>query len=222
MINYLRFTFCSIPLFFALLSFYLKTKFVMKTDKQVEQIGIGIGLHLIGKPATCPMSGATISIFTFEGDDEYWHGVLGHFRGTTVMRRLMREGGAQELVGECRTTVIKASLTFASLLVVAVISTISLISGKWSFIPVLLIVCVGGLVIWLVFSIFTKIAAETLLEELSLPSNERTLTVELMERILEERRMLAATAKFKTLDLDSLNNEHLQDVDNLDRSILEL
>merc|ERR1719163_1914724 len=85
-INYLRFTFCSIPLFFALLSFYLKTKFVMKTNKQVDQIGIGIGLHLIGKPATCPMSGAKISLFTFEGDDEYWHGVLGHFRGTTVMR----------------------------------------------------------------------------------------------------------------------------------------
>jgi hypothetical protein len=215
-VTYLSTAFCLIPLMFALTSFYIKTKFIMKTNKQVEQIGVGIALHLLSPPrlARCPFSGAEIKLFKYADEERHWTGVIGHFPGVQKVELLLREGGIAVIQKECMVQQIYACISLITFAILAVSTTSTLMAGKLSFIPVLLIVGTGGNVIAVIFTFFRKAAARTIGEEMALPQSERTLTKDLLERILEEREMLNSVTKFKEIDPSGLNSKTFKEVDH--------
>jgi Na+/melibiose symporter-like transporter len=220
-VTYLSIAFCSIPLAFALTSFYIKSKFVMRTNKQVEQIGVGIALRLLSPPkvARCPFSGAELPIFKYEGEDAYWHGILGHFPGVQKIELLQESDGIDQILADCVSERFKAVLSLATFVVLAALATGALISTNFSFVPVLLIVGVGANFIVTSFTFFRKGAADTIAEEMAKPKSERVLTDDLIDKILEERKMLRAVTKFRDIDPTNLNSASLKLVDPAELSL---
>jgi Na+/melibiose symporter-like transporter len=97
---YLKYVFALVPLAFAILSFAIKTRFAMKTRKQVNEIGVGIAQHLLSKPAKCPFSGVSIFLTDYTENETYFVNLLGHFPGVWPIEMLLhgmgKEGEEQE------------------------------------------------------------------------------------------------------------------------------
>jgi hypothetical protein len=186
---YLRVVFCVVPLTFALLSFYLKTFFIMKTRQQVAKIGTGIGRHLIGLPSVCPFSDATITVHRYSAGETHIVGVIGHFTGVGVIEGLLEEGGAAKLLHTSEQQLKIASVSIIALFAGACLTVWYLIASDISFIPVLVIVCVGVNTVALIFAIFRRAAAT----EMQRAVEEGTLTPALLHKVLLQRKMLAST-----------------------------
>jgi Na+/melibiose symporter-like transporter len=189
---YLRLVFCVVPLTFALISFYIKTFFIMKTREQVTKIGTGIGRHLIGLPSICPFSDATVVIHHYEpGTETHLVGILGHFVGEAPIDLLLKNGGADQLL---QTT--KRQLTIAIASIVCAVSSASLtcwylISTDISFVPAVNIVMVGITTVVLLFAIFRRAAAG----EIKRAVTSGMLTPSLLQKVKVQRKMLGDTHK---------------------------
>eukprot|EP00947_MAST-08B_sp_MAST-8B-sp1_P005580 g5580.t1 len=62
MMNYLYVVGCVIPSMFSLAAFFLKARYPIWTERQNDLVGSGIGNHLLGKPANCPISGVQYDV----------------------------------------------------------------------------------------------------------------------------------------------------------------
>jgi hypothetical protein len=187
---YIRLCFSVIPLVFALLSFYFKTKFVMRTKEQTDKIGVGIGTHLKKKPFNCPLSGVPISILHLTADEEEMEGLLGHFPGVKNISRLADPGGDKELLKHT----VSQFRTAAACLVVSFVSAILTVlylqeSETLSFIPVLCVVSTGILTVATTGTVCRKKAALEIIEQMK---SGGKITSDLIKKTIEHREMLHA------------------------------
>lgn len=102
--GYLRATIIVIPTTLALLAFVLKLRFPIRTRSQNLAVSEGIGRHMVGSSATCPISKHDFTLIIPSNDTEITQfNRLDNFPGVTPIKHLLvREDGAQKLVTKTR------------------------------------------------------------------------------------------------------------------------
>lgn len=140
----------------SVLAFYQKTKFPLKTKEQVDLVADGVSLHLIGQPATDPVSKRMFAITKFEDDELETVWMLDHFMGSHVIA-LMLDDPAKACVKLKKSVQLRLigalifCLIFLALTVVMVGPLGLMKNAKLSFLPTLAIVIGGAAVVYCVF-----------------------------------------------------------------------
>eukprot|EP00039_Didymoeca_costata_P008779 m.116284 g.116284 ORF g.116284 m.116284 type:complete len:901 (-) comp14228_c0_seq2:244-2946(-) len=123
---YIIITMIAIPTSLSLLAFFLKLRFPLKSVKQNEKISEGIGQHLLGKPAKCPVSGVSYSLLPLseaEMKDAYR---LDNFMGSKVCDRALKDPEKES------KRFLKVSFTQLSLAIAAMVGSAAWVGGTFS------------------------------------------------------------------------------------------
>ncbi len=83
---YIRITVVIIPTILSVLAYILKLRFPLKSKEDHHKICEGIGRHLMGHPATDPLSGYEYKLITFDPADSSTISLLNHFSGLKVLQ----------------------------------------------------------------------------------------------------------------------------------------
>ena len=89
LVPYLYVVFVAIPSLMALLAFFLKLRFPIKTDEQNDKIAEGVAKHLIGLPADCPISGTPYRLYHMDDKTKNESYKIDNFMGVGIARGLL-------------------------------------------------------------------------------------------------------------------------------------
>ena len=95
--TYIRVTIIVIPTTLAVLAFVMKLRFPIRTRSQNLLISEGIGRHLVGSPALCPLSQVECTLVQPKEDEMQHFNRLDNFPGLKAVSQLL-DGGIGKLV----------------------------------------------------------------------------------------------------------------------------
>ena len=70
LVTYIRVCIIAIPTFLSVVAFILKLRYPLRTKKQNELVGVGIGQHLAGKSGVCPISGTVYEVVELDQSEK--------------------------------------------------------------------------------------------------------------------------------------------------------
>jgi len=173
----------------ALLAWYLKTKYPLKTDEQLEIMAEGIRQHKEGKAAPDPLTGKEYALTAYT-DEENECGVwrLDHFIGVQVVQEIADNPSEAlpKLTSRCFMHFVGAIL-FLILSVCLLVGSVPLLKNKkLGAVPTICAVLMGISFVLLGFSMLRWRAAREMQD--APPSSL------LLAKVLEHRRVLQALA----------------------------
>ena len=203
---YIRIVIVIIPSALSFLAFALKTRFPLKTKEQTDDISTGIGQHMLGLPAIDPLSGMEYSLLSLTDKERTVANLLDNFPGVDPLDRLLSDpaAGAIAIRRDMRRQLIYSCVAVVTSLV-AVLTSFRLISSKnLSFLPVLFIIVFGAFVTATGFC-YLRLGAANKLVALAtntgngsprrVNSNHSPLNEALLERLMDNRRLIADSAR---------------------------
>jgi GPH family glycoside/pentoside/hexuronide:cation symporter len=126
--TYIRVTIIVLPTTLALIAFCLKLRFPIRTRSQNLVISEGIGRHMVGTSALCPISNMDYSLVQPDEDEVEHFNRLDNFPGVTPLTHLL-EGGAGKLIMKTRLQFVFSVLfSFSSMM--CVVQTWSLLQTE--------------------------------------------------------------------------------------------
>lgn len=126
------------------ISFYIKTKFPIKTEEDREALALGIHLHQQGKPATCPISGLLVPSHKSMTASEAKLGVLLDHFSIDEQMLLLENGGDFKVLWHRAMIRFVACFIGLGVSVTLVITTFHLLlEQSLSWVPSFSQVCVG-------------------------------------------------------------------------------
>lgn len=99
--TYIRVTIIVIPTTLALLAFVMKLRFPIRTRSQNLLISEGIGRHMVGAPALCPISKVNYTLIQPEEEEMDHFNRLDNFPGVSPLTKML-EGGVGQLITKTR------------------------------------------------------------------------------------------------------------------------
>jgi hypothetical protein len=86
LVTYIRVCIIAIPTFLSVVAFILKLRYPLRTKKQNELVGVGIGQHLAGKSSVCPISGTVYEVVELDQTEKTEAYRLDNFMGLGVAK----------------------------------------------------------------------------------------------------------------------------------------
>jgi len=173
----------------ALFAWYLKTKYPLKTEEQLEIMAEGIRQHKEGKAAPDPLTGKEYALTSFtdeENDSGVWR--LDHFVGVQVVQEIADDPGEAlpKLTSRCFMHFVGA-IVFTIVAVCALVGSAPLLKSKaLGAVPTLCAVLMGVSFVNLGFTMLRWRAAREM--------QDAQPSAPLLAKVLEHRRVLQALA----------------------------
>lgn len=172
------------------LAYFLKRRFPLKTKEQVDLVAEGVAKHLVGEKAPDPITGRLFMYTRFSNQELQYVWQLDHFMGSQMIEDLMITDGPERLLsrtqihlaGSIATCIVSFVLTIVALGPLKLMS-----NSTWSFLPTLLIVCLGMSVVMIFFCVSRFKAARKIVAD--------TPSQELLRRVKDQRIDLEALLK---------------------------
>ena len=89
LVPYLNVVFVAIPSLMAVLAFFLKLRFPIKTDEQNDKITEGVAKHILGLPADCPLSGTPYRLYHMDEKTKKESYKIDNFMGVGIAKGLL-------------------------------------------------------------------------------------------------------------------------------------
>lgn len=148
---------------FALVAWWIKRKFPLKTKEQCDLIAKGIGAHMLGKDAQDPCNtdknSTPVPPRAYSDEEAHEIFLLDYWPGLSLLEKLIKSGSNMKIVVEEHVDKMWKELLHASFILIfavicAIVSfVIGLISHETlNFVPVLTMVAAGISLVSLVFS----------------------------------------------------------------------
>jgi hypothetical protein len=210
---------------FCVASFIVKLRFPLKTEQQVNAIGLGVALHVTGKAAPDPLSNCDppvlYELVDIRGKEErHLANIVNHFPGPGVLRRMLglQEDGnkvhagikfettrAQEVNAQAKA-VVKQVIYFVCILVVFAFLAFFcalgppnlLESTNWSWICTVLMIIFGLSMVFTIGAALRRGASKKLREE------HMQMSEDFLTRLLDNRQSMQDAGK-KELGLTGTN-----------------
>ena len=127
LVAYIKVAIIVLPTLLSLCAFFLKLRFPIKTKKQNETIAEGIGLHILGKSAPCPISKHDYSFVRMKKDEQKNAYLLDYFGGSDVAKAYLAEPKRQgkKLIAKATKEVVIS--------ICCLIGACGMVAGTWDF-----------------------------------------------------------------------------------------
>lgn len=172
-----------IPTLASLVATYFKWKFPLKTKEQCDMIGSGVGKHLLGNSAPEPITNIKYKLEKFKDSELPSAYLLDSFRGIKIIKDLLADpiATATDNILACKIKVIVAFTSICLSIISTYVTTnvnictnsndpdscfYMLEEPKFSFFPVISIICFGMSLTAVAFTLLKWNAAKRLLENI--------------------------------------------------------
>ena len=148
--NFIKFTFVLLPFVCALLAFFIKTRFPIRTKETSDAIALGIARHSIGKRAVDPITGHAVEILELSAEEEQIAWYYENYSADDLKR--LKEDGPNFLREKMLVTVRLSGFLFVTLLAITAATFRYVDDRKLSIIPVLSVIFPGMMLCFFVLS----------------------------------------------------------------------